>query len=69
MKKKIANNSLGVLCVVVCFGLFQAWKESKNPFALFSSTTNWTNKSTLMSDKTDKFDTKDLYTIKRTINN
>jgi len=33
MKKKIVNRSLILLGLVVSFGLFQAWKESRNPFA------------------------------------
>jgi len=36
MKKKAVNRSLILLVLTVSFGLFQAWKESKNPFAFFN---------------------------------
>lgn len=36
MKKKVVNHSLALLVLTVFFGLFQAWKESKNPFAFFN---------------------------------
>ncbi len=35
MKKKIANRSIILLGFIFSFGLFQAWKESRNPFAFF----------------------------------
>ncbi len=33
MKKRIANNSIILLVIVISFGLFQAWKQNKKPFA------------------------------------
>jgi len=38
MKKKIANRSLVILVLIVLFGLFQAWKEEKNPFVFTKDT-------------------------------
>jgi hypothetical protein len=35
MKNKVANYSKGLLVVTVFFGLFLAWKESRNPFNFF----------------------------------
>lgn len=37
MHEKVANRSLMILVLIVFFGLFQAWKESKNPFAFYSN--------------------------------
>lgn len=67
MKKKIANQSLVILILIVCFGLFQAWKESRNPFALYSNYKNKIEKSKTMSNKLAGFDIKDNYTVKRYI--
>ena len=39
MKKKITHHSLAILVIIVSFGLVQAWRESRNPFA-FNSTSN-----------------------------
>lgn len=68
MKKRIANQSIVVLTLIVCFGLFQAWKESKNPFALFSGTKNGIEKPKNMSVKSVKYNTKDNYMTGRTFN-
>jgi len=61
MKKKVTNHSLAILVLIVSFGLFQAWKESKNPFALFSNTKKEINKPYYISDKSLKYDTKEEY--------
>ena len=65
MKKKVANQSLMILAIVVSFGLFQAWKESKNPFAFFSSPKNGIERSDYVSDKSIKFETRENFRIKR----
>jgi len=64
MKKKIANQSLVILVLVVCFGLFQAWKESKNPFAFFSGPKSGIEKSGYVLDKSTKFETSEDFRIK-----
>jgi hypothetical protein len=40
MKEKVANYSKGLLVITVFFGLFLAWKESRNPFKFFRENTN-----------------------------
>jgi hypothetical protein len=35
MNKKVANHAQILLIVIFCFGLFQAWKESRYPFVFF----------------------------------
>jgi hypothetical protein len=32
MKKRIANESILLLVIIVFLGLFQAWKQNRNPF-------------------------------------
>ncbi|MDP4238302.1 MAG: hypothetical protein Q8904_02385 [Bacteroidota bacterium] len=64
MKKKVVNHSLVILVLVVSWGLFQAWKESKNPFAFFSNPKNAIEKSNYVSDKSIKLDTKESYRLK-----
>jgi len=39
MKVKVANYSKGLLVITVVFGLFLAWKESRNPFNFFKEKT------------------------------
>lgn len=51
MKRKIANQSLVILFLIVLFGLFQAWKESRNPFALISKKNNMIVKTNYESTK------------------
>jgi len=58
MKKKVVNQSLALLVFIVSFGLFQAWKESKNPFALYSNTKKIIDKPNYVSDKSIRYDTK-----------
>ena len=36
MKEKVANYSKGLIVVTVFFGLFLAWRESRNPFNFFN---------------------------------
>jgi hypothetical protein len=64
MKKKVVNHALMVLVLLVCFGLFQAWKESKNPFIFYSNNKKMIEKSKYESNKPTKFDSKKDYTIK-----
>lgn len=51
MKKKIVNRSLLILVLTVFFGLFQAWKESKNPFAFHTNHKNKIEKFKPVSNK------------------
>ena len=37
MKERVANYSLMLVVVIVSFGLFQAWRLSRNPFAFYKS--------------------------------
>ena len=64
MKKKIAHHSLVILVLTVCFGLFQAWKESKNPFAFYSTNKTSYEKSRFISNKILLPDTKNEYLFK-----
>jgi hypothetical protein len=55
MKRKIANQSLVILFLIVVFGLFQAWKESRNPFAFISNKNSIIVKSNNKSTKSVSF--------------
>lgn len=57
MKKKIVNQSLALLVIIVSLGLIQAWRESRNPFALYSNTKKMIDESHYLSDKSVKNDT------------
>ena len=61
MNKKVANHSLVILVFVVSFGLYQAWKESKNPFAFYSNKNNIVEKPRYMLNKFIVEDTKNKY--------
>ena len=63
MKKKVTNHSLVILSFIVSFGLFQAWKESRNPFAFFSNTKKMIDKTSYVSDKSIKYDFKKEYLL------
>lgn len=63
MKKKVTNHSLVILALIVSFGLFQAWKESRNPFAFFSNTKKMIDKTNYVSDKSIKYDFKKEYLL------
>lgn len=39
MKEKVANYSKALIVVTVFFGLFLAWKDSRNPFKFFKEKT------------------------------
>jgi len=45
MKKKITQHSLLILGLIVSFGLVQAWRESRNPFAFNSTSKTQIKKS------------------------
>lgn len=68
MKKKIANQSLVILILVVCFGLFQAWKESKNPFTFFTNHTKRIEKPNYVSDKSFESNITEDNMVKRNFN-
>ena len=59
MKKKVANHSLALLILTVFFGLFQAWKESKNPFAFYSEDKNKIEKSKYTLNESVKLSTEE----------
>lgn len=61
MKKKVTNHSLVILGLVVSFGLFQAWREEKAPFAFSQNTIK---KSDHMSNKLIGYPSKKNYTFK-----
>jgi hypothetical protein len=62
MKKKVVNYSLTLLILTVLFGLFQAWKESKNPFMLFSNNNKSKIEKSKYSSNTEmKLDAKENY--------
>jgi len=62
MKKKVANHSLVILVLIVSFGLFQAWRESRNPFAFYSKSKTGTIKAKSGPYESVRFDTKSDYT-------
>jgi len=64
MNKKVANHSLVILVFVVSFGLYQAWKESKNPFAFYSNKNSIIEKPRYMSNKFVEQDPKNEYVFK-----
>jgi hypothetical protein len=61
MKHKVVNHSLLILALTVSFGLFQAWREGKNPFA-FSK--NSLKKSNPVSKKLIEDQSKKDYSVK-----
>jgi hypothetical protein len=64
MKNKVVNHSLLILALTVTFGLFQAWREGKNPFAFSKNTLKKSNTLTkkLIEDQSKKGYTINLYT-------
>ena len=64
MKKRIANHSLIILGLIVSFGLFQAWKQDKKPFAFFSGRITQIRKTKPESIKSVRIDIKKDYTYR-----
>jgi len=64
MKKKITNHSLIILVLIVSFGLVQAWRESRNPFAFYSNSKNQIKKTRSELNEPVRVDTKKDYTNK-----
>jgi len=64
MKNKVVNHSLLILALTVSFGLFQAWREGKNPFAFSKNTLKTSNtvSDKLIRDQSKKNDSGKLYT-------
>jgi|GEM_PF-3185428 len=62
MKKKVANHSLVILVLIVSFGLFQAWRESRNPFAFYSKSNTRVNKAMSQHYESVRFDSRTDYT-------
>ena len=60
MKKKVANHSLVILVLIISFGLFQARKESKRPFAFESDSNNKIRTSNPDSNKLVLHETKEF---------
>ena len=65
MKYKVVNRSLILLLLTVFFGLFQAWKESKNSFAFYSNNKNKIVKFKYISNKEVTCDTKKNYIVNK----
>ncbi len=63
MKKKITKHSLILLTLIIFFGLFQAWKESRNPFAFFKEKTQ--SKLTGSYKNTNYLEVSSIKTIKQ----
>lgn len=55
MKRKISNYCFGLIVLINCFGLYQANKENKNPFA--------NNKQNISSNKKRDFNLNGLQNI------
>jgi len=64
MKKKITHHSLAILVIIVSFGLVQAWRESRNPFAFNSTNKTQIKKSRSEMNEPVRVDTKKDYTNK-----
>jgi len=62
MKKKVANHSLVILVLIVSFGLFQAWRESRNPFAFYSKSKTLATKVISQPYESFRFDSRTDYT-------
>ena len=61
MKKKVTNHSLIILGFVVTFGLIQAWREDKAPFAFSKNTVKESNH---VSKKITGYHSKKDYSLK-----